>query len=214
MTALLSVGAAVDLFTSGVSLYTWNLMRDFVGAPTPADPGDPARSEDLGFADSLAGGAALVRGPLYLATAVVFVIWFHRVRCNGQVFRPDGFSQSAGWAIGGWFVPLANFFLPYRTARETWNASTQYAADGSYRQVSGAPVVAWWVVFAASWALAWVASWKYRTAETTAAAGGADLFSAVADLTGVVAAVLAVAFVRKLTAMQHVKATQGPNAAA
>ncbi|WP_422525630.1 DUF4328 domain-containing protein [Streptomyces sp. 2.9] len=212
-TALLSVGAAVDLFSSGVSLYTWNLMKDFVGAATPSDPVDPL-SDDLASADSLSTGADLVQAPLYLATGLVFILWFHRVRCNGQVFRPDGFSQSAGWAIGGWFVPLANFFFPYRTARETWEASTQNRSDGSFRRVSGAPVVAWWVMFIASCLLTWGASRKYRAAETTEAIRAADLFAAVTDLTSVAAALLAVVFVRRLTAMQHTKATQGPNAAA
>ncbi|MGW6706186.1 DUF4328 domain-containing protein [Streptomyces sp. NPDC054956] len=212
-TTLLSLGAAVDLFTSVVDLYSWNLRGSFISAPTPADPGSPVLAGDLAFVDSLVTGTGFLRGLLYVATAVVFVLWFRRVRCNGEVFRPDGFSQSAGWAVGGWFVPVANVFFPYRTARETWDASTQYAPDGSYRQVSGAPVVAWWVVFVAGQVMGWFATRKYWAAETAEAVRDADLFAAVTDLTTVVAAVLAIVFVRKLTAMQHVKAVQGPNAA-
>lgn len=219
-TVLLAAGAVTNLFTAGISLYSWNLAKGFTGPPgppddpsTPAAVGNLAISESLGFAGSLDTGADFIRSLLYLGTAVVFLVWFHRVRCNGQVFRPDGFSQSAGWAIGGWFVPFANLFFPYRTARETWDASTQFAPDGSFRQVSGAPVIAWWVALVAGRVLDWVAWRKWWAAGTTEAVRAADVYNAVADLTTALAAVLAVVFVRRLTAMQHTKAVQGPNAA-
>ncbi|MBT2452363.1 DUF4328 domain-containing protein [Streptomyces sp. ISL-43] len=208
LTALLSVGAAVDVFSSGVSLYTWKLMKDFIADPTTID------NDSLNLSDSLSTLTGFAQNVLRLVTGVVFILWFHRVRCNGQVFRPDGFSQSAGWAIGGWFVPFANLFFPYRTARETWDASTQYAPDGSYRQVSGTPVVAWWLAFVASMILNRVLSLRYTNAETPEAIRDVSSFGAVSDLSSVVAAVLAIVFVRKLTALQRVKATQGPNAAA
>lgn len=204
LAVLLSVCAALALASSGIGLYAWTLMNDLIASPSNSV------SESLGETDSFLiplGAGQLLTG---LATAVVFLVWFHQVRCNGQVFRPDGFSQSTGWAVGGWFVPLANFFFPYRTAREVWDASTQHAPDGSYRPTSGALVIAWWLTFVGSRILAFLASQKSTAAETTEAARDADFFEAVADLTTFVAAVLAVLFVRKLTAMQHVKAVQGP----
>lgn len=207
LTALLSVGAAAALLSAGLDLREWQQMKQVLADPVGVDHSGMASGEYLNAFLGLAQNA------LMLATAVVFIVWFHRVRHNAGVFRPDGFSQSAGWAIGGWFVPVANLFLPYRTARETWDASTQYATDGSYRQVSGAPVVAWWLVFAASRVLDVVSGWKHTSGETTEQARDAYSFSVFADLTTVAAAVLAVVFVRKLTAMQGAKAAQGPNAA-
>ncbi|MFJ9074602.1 DUF4328 domain-containing protein [Streptomyces sp. NPDC102278] len=207
LTALLSVGAAVDLISSGVNLYIWKLMKDFIS--------DPAGIEDDSgdLADVLNVAVAVAQVALRLATIVVFLVWFHRVRCNGQVFRPDGFTQSAGWAIGGWFVPIANLFFPYRTARETWGASTQLAPDGSYRHTSSAPVTAWWTVFVASLVLDRVFSKRYTAAETPEEIRDVSVLGAVTDVTTIVAAVLAVVFVRKLTALQRVKAAQGPLAA-
>ncbi|MFD3555945.1 DUF4328 domain-containing protein [Streptomyces goshikiensis] len=203
VTVLLSAGAVVDLFSSGVSLYTWKLMTDYIADPAAVEP------DSLDLSDSLTTHTGFVQSVLVLATAVVFIIWFHRVRCNGQVFRPDGFSRSAGWAIGAWFIPIANLFLPYRTARETWEASTPYAPDGSaHRQVSVAPVIAWWLVFTASEILDRIAAKQHVSAETPEAIRDASAFSSVADLTTVVAAVLAVVFVRKLTALQRAKAEQ------
>ncbi|MEV7727930.1 DUF4328 domain-containing protein [Streptomyces sp. NPDC087917] len=207
VTVLLAVGAAVDLFSAGVNLYTRQLMEDF-----GADPGS-VEEDTLNLSDSLTAMTGLAQVALRLATMVVFIIWFHRVRSNGQVFRPDGFTQSTGWAIGGWFVPIAQFFFPYRTARETWEASIQLAPDGSYRRVSNAPVTAWWLMFVAMMLIDRAFGSLYERAETAEEIGGASALGAVSDLSAVVAAVLAFLFVRRLTALQEIKAAQGPYAA-
>ncbi|MCY0918936.1 DUF4328 domain-containing protein [Streptomyces sp. H27-G5] len=207
LTVLLAVGATTDLVSSGVHLYIRGLMKDLVDAPAGVE------DDSIALADLLNGATGVAQTALRLATIVVFIIWFHRVRCNGQVFRPDGFSQSAGWAIGGWFVPFANLFFPYRTARETWEASTQRAPDGSYRHVSSAPVTAWWTVFVAAMVLDRVFSRRYVAANTAEAMHSVSALGAVTDVITIVAAVLAVVFVRKLTALQRVKAAQGPIAA-
>ncbi|MGI5447767.1 DUF4328 domain-containing protein [Streptomyces sp. CA-243310] len=208
LTVLLAAGAAIDLFSSGVNLYVWRLMKDLIDAP------ETVEDDNIALADLLDGGTDVAQAVLRLATIVVFLVWFHRVRCNGQVFRPDGFSQSAGWAIGGWFVPIANLFFPYRTARETWRASTQLAPDGSYRHVPTAPVTAWWTVFVATLFLDRAYSRRYLRADTIEELRDVSAFGAVTDVVAIVAAVLAVVFVRKLTALQRVKAAQGPIAAA
>ncbi|MCP3753667.1 DUF4328 domain-containing protein [Streptomyces sp. TBY4] len=207
LTVLLSAIGGISLVLSGAGLYRSGLQDDLVSGPSAE------ASESLSGLDSLTIPLDFLHDVLYLATAVVFVVWFHRVRCNGQVFRPDGFTQSAGWAIGGWFIPFANLFFPYRTARQTWDASTQYAPDGTHRQVSGSPVVAWWLAFVVSAVLDRVASRQYIAALSHEALSDAAAFMAAAELSVAAAALLAVLFVRKLTAMQRVKAVQGPNAA-
>ncbi len=204
LTALLSVGAVAELLSSGVSLFTWKLMKDFLADPASVD------DASLDLSDTLTTATGVAQLILYLATIVVFLVWFRRVRRNGQVFRPDGFSQSPGWAIGGWFVPIANFFFPYRTARETWAASSPYAPDGSPSHVPTAPVTAWWLVFLASQFLDRVSTKMYTASDTPEELRDVSAFGAVVNLTCVVSAVLAVRFVRKLTALQRAKAEQRP----
>ncbi|EDX20893.1 conserved hypothetical protein [Streptomyces sp. Mg1] len=202
LTVLLSAGAAVDLFSSGVGLYTRKLMTDYAADPASVESGS------LDLSDFLTIRIGFAQGLFSLAIAVVFIIWFYRVRCNGQVFRPDCFSRSAGWAIGGWFIPIGNLFIPYRTARETWEASTPYDPDGTHRRVSAAPVIAWWLVFTASELLYRFGSAQYVRAETPEEIRDTCAFNAAVDLTAVVAAVLAVVFVRKLTALQRARAEE------
>ncbi|MFD3695502.1 DUF4328 domain-containing protein [Streptomyces sp. NPDC058646] len=207
LTVLLSVSAVIDLGSAAASAYGLSLMKDVIAHPGRVDDGALAQ------ADVLNGVAGVLQVLLLLATAVVFIIWFHRVRCNGDIFRGDVFTQSRGWAIGGWFIPVANLFLPFRTAKQIWRASTQLGPDGAHRPVSTAPVTAWWLVWVLSQILGRVFSKVYMAAESPEELRDAYALGIASDLVNVVAAVLALLFVRKLTALQNTQAAQGPYAA-
>ncbi|MFE2475834.1 DUF4328 domain-containing protein [Streptomyces sp. NPDC059389] len=207
VTALLGVAAAVNLFSAAVGGYVFSLMKSVI-----ADPADVGQGT-LERADVLTSVAGSLQRLIMLATTVVFIVWFHRVRVNGEIMRPDAFSQKRGWAIGGWFIPIGNFFLPFRTAKQIWTASTQLAPDGSFRAFSTRPLNAWWTAWVLSLLSSLVYSTKYQRAATPEALREASTVGTVADLLTVAAAVLAIVFVRKLTAMQTTKAEQGPYAA-
>ncbi|MER7467766.1 DUF4328 domain-containing protein [Streptomyces sp. NPDC097981] len=205
--ALLAVAAAVNLFSAGISVYVLSLMQSVIADPTGVGDGALHRG------DVLTTVAGVLQFLIMLVTAVVFVIWFHCVRVNGEIFHPTGFSQTRGWAVGSWFVPFGNLVMPFRIAKQIWIASTQLGPDGSYREVSPAPLNAWWVMWVASLALDRLFSLLYQRAETPEALRTASAVGTVTDLIAVAAAVLAIVFVRRLTAMQTTKAAQGPYAA-
>ncbi|MGW0748572.1 DUF4328 domain-containing protein [Streptomyces sp. NPDC002587] len=207
LTVLLSLAAGVNLFSAGANLFAWSLMKDVI-----AHPGQ-VPEDTLDVSDALTGLAGGFQLLTMLGTATVFIIWFHRVRSNGEIFRPDAFTLGRGWAIGGWFVPIGNLFLPFRVARQTWVASTQLGPDGSHRHVSSAPLTAWWVVWVIAAFTDRVFAQMYKRAETPEAVRDASVVGVTSDLLIVAAAVLAILFVRKLTALQNTKAAQGPNAA-
>ncbi|WP_037836450.1 DUF4328 domain-containing protein [Streptomyces sp. NRRL S-244] len=207
VTVLLGVAAAVNLFSAAISGYVFSLMKR-----VSADPADVGQGT-LDRSDVLTAVAGSLQSLILLATAVVFIIWFHRVRVNGEIMRPDAFVQKRGWAIGGWFIPIGNLFLPFQIAKQTWTASTQFGPDGSFRAVSAAPLNAWWALWASSLVLDRVFSLMYKRADTPEALRDASAVGMVTDLVTVAAAVLAIVFVRKLTAMQTAKAEQGPYAA-
>ncbi|WP_406511700.1 DUF4328 domain-containing protein [Streptomyces sp. NBC_00161] len=207
LTALLSVAAVVNLFAAGISGYVFSLMQSLIA--DPAKVGDST----LERGDLLTGVAGVLQSLMLLATAVVFVIWFHRVRVNGEIFDPSAFSQTRGWAIGSWFIPFGNLFMPFRIAKQIWAASTQRGPDGSYREVSAAALNAWWALWVGSLLLDRVFGRLYDRAETPQALRTASAMGIVTGLFTVGAAVLAAVFVRRLTALQTTKAEQGPYAA-
>ncbi|MFJ4869042.1 DUF4328 domain-containing protein [Streptomyces sp. NPDC088757] len=143
---------------------------------------------------------------VYVATGIVFIVWFHRLRKNAEVWAGDLQGRKPGWAIGGWFVPLANLWIPRGIAADVWRASRwqPYAADGA-REL--ALLNAWWTLWVADMVVERIASQLYKRAETAEAYTTAASCSLAGYLLDIAAAVLAILFVRRLTSMQHAKAT-------
>ncbi|MFD9302910.1 DUF4328 domain-containing protein [Streptomyces sp. NPDC060048] len=206
-TVLLAISALYALIVTGTGLYVGSVLRD----GTYPDAGG---TDSLTPPDALMGLVAVVSLPLLLASAAAFIPWFHRVHGNAEIFNPGAVTRSSGWAIGAWFIPLGNFFLPYAMAKEIWAASLQLGPDGSFRRVSTAPLTSWWLLWVASLIADRVYGSLYGDAtDAQELASSADA-SVVYGLLSLAAAVLAIVFVRKLTALQTVKAAQGPYAAA
>lgn len=205
LTWLLGAATAVHLFSAGAGAYEQSWLQGFA-------PDTHFDDLEFGLSPALTILAGVLQLLTVLPTVVVFLIWFHRVRSNGEVFRPDSFTLSRGWAIGAWFVPVANLFLPYRIARQTWRASTQRGPDGSDRPAPAALLTSWWVVWVVAAITGRVFTKIYMAAGTVDELLAAGLLGIAADLATVIAGVLAILFVRRLTAMQNTMATEGPYA--
>lgn len=163
---------------------------------------DEARRADYAMA-----GSSVLYVVALLAAGTLFVIWFHRVRQNAEVFAPGTQRRTPGWAIGAWFIPIAQLWIPRGIAADVLRASgTDPHGGGS----AGRGLLnAWWGAWV--WAVLFdrYASRTYDKAQDADAihhAAGLVMTGAVFDM---VAAVLAVLFVRRLTAMQHAKAVAG-----
>ncbi|MFD8690937.1 DUF4328 domain-containing protein [Streptomyces sp. NPDC059651] len=143
-----------------------------------------------------------------LATVVVFLVWFRRVRLNAEVFDPYAHSLRPGWALGGWFVPIAVLWLPHRVASGTWTASSP---GGSNRPPTPRGLLhAWWAALLCAQVFSRYADQAYSDAEEPDEVLTAFDQVMAADALDILAAVLAILFVRRLTAMQGERAAQGP----
>ncbi|WP_328942952.1 DUF4328 domain-containing protein [Streptomyces sp. NBC_00250] len=143
---------------------------------------------------------------LYVATGIVFIIWFHRLRKNAEVWAGDLQTRKPGYAIGGWFIPIGNFWIPRAVAVEIWRASRwePYAADGK-RELT--LLNTWWTCWIVGTVVNWTSGQMFKTAETTGDYDAASRWSLAGFGLDIVAAVLAILVVRRLTSMQHAKAT-------
>ncbi|MBK6043678.1 DUF4328 domain-containing protein [Streptomyces sp. MBT55] len=210
VTALLGLVIAADLFAIGTGLHLRGLWQQVeAGGALNIYVGDGRTAE------TLYGIAALSQGGALLATGVVFIIWFHRTRRNAEVFDPSVQRMGPGWAVGGWFVPIANFWFPYRVASGVWEASAQTRPDGGWRTVPRTPLNLWWGAWVVSLLCTRVTERLWDRAvdaeEVVRAAG----LVAASDAVDIVAAVLALLYVRAVTGMQleralHGRAPDGP----
>ncbi|MEV6191682.1 DUF4328 domain-containing protein [Streptomyces sp. NPDC051920] len=160
-------------------------------------------------AASFSAFAERVQVPVLLFTGMVFLIWFRRVRINAEVFLPSGHTWSRAWVIGSWFVPILNLWRPREIMMEIWDASRP-AGTPSWRGLG--LVNAWWTFLAAEKVISWLVRGSLD-AQTSSGPQNAAIEFLILDSLDIVAAVLAILVVLRLTLMQDRKAKAGPAAA-
>jgi hypothetical protein len=153
-----------------------------------------------------------IRLGLYLATAVAFLVWFYRTRKNLSALGGFGFKHSPGWAVGGFFTPGLNLFLPMQVMREIWHASNparlesdESASGPAERNRLGTPLLVgwWWALFIGMNVLAIIA---FRTGSVTNPTPynlqAMTLFSVLSDLVSFPCAFLAIAIINRISSWQ------------
>ncbi|WP_374105591.1 DUF4328 domain-containing protein [Streptomyces sp. McG3] len=195
--ALLGCVIASDLFVIGAGLHLRGLWEG-LAADESLDiySGPGLRAQEL---YDLAG---TVQTAAFLATGVLFIIWFHRTRRNAEVFESGVQRMGPGWAVGGWFVPVANLWFPYRVASGIWEASVTLHPDGGWRTVPRTVLNLWWGGWIVSLLVSRIAVSQWNRAREPEQISDAAALVAAADALDLVAAVLAVLFVRAVTRMQ------------
>jgi serine/threonine-protein kinase len=158
----------------------------------------------------------------FVVTAWLFLVWFRAAYANLPALGARGQRFRRWWAVGGWLVPIFSLFRPLQLLGDIWRASDPDDPPDQGVAWRGRPVPAllgwWWLVFVASVlvrsitteAVHAVASFlllglvpaqldRYRNS------AGMD---ALADLLTVLAGVLALAVVRRISARQEARAAR------
>ncbi|MBM7173092.1 DUF4328 domain-containing protein [Streptomyces sp. G44] len=213
---LLALVIAADMY----SLWAGTVMQDVLNDLAAGRYGaDIQREAD--DADTLYASTGLAQTAALLAACVVFLVWFHRVRVNAEVFDPHGHRKKRGWTVWGWFVPVVCFWFPRRIAADIWDASgTRTAtpdgmmpADPSAEDAPHRLVNVWWALWVANLFAGRWATQSYWKAEETDELKAAVANMMFADALDIAAAVLAIVFVLRLTRRQDTKARTGPDPA-
>ncbi|GAA5010795.1 DUF4328 domain-containing protein [Streptomyces hyderabadensis] len=165
------------------------------GSSSPRGIDDFRALQVTGF---LAEGLGLL---VLLAAAVVWVCWFRRMRQNAESFAPGRIRYRPGLAVGSWFIPVVNFFLPKQIANDIWTATTGRPA-GARRWL----MHTWWWLWVAHLATE-LSAYKTWDEEKTAADARETVLNALGgDVVAVVSTVFAVLFVSRLTRLQGERA--------
>lgn len=129
------------------------------------DPNGFATDAELMAVANSVDNYGLVVGLFFLAMLVLAYvlngIWIVRAAGNAAKLDPHEGRISSGWALGWFFVPIANLFKPYAAMRQTWVTSV----DGPGSMDNPAPVfMRWWW---AMWIIAGTTSQiSYRISDT------------------------------------------------
>ena len=95
--------------------------------------------------DELAGLVAVAQIGVTLLLGVVFLFWTHRVCKNAHCLSLSPLKITPGWAVGWYFIPFANLWMPYTALNEAYVTSRN--VDYSRPRIETAPLIfLWWIV--------------------------------------------------------------------
>jgi len=161
---------------------------------------DPAIPADMPFStDWIEFISAMILLITYLVAAFLGLKWIYRVSNNAHASGAQP-TIRPGWAIGWYFVPVANLWLPFRAMRETWQISTN---PDAWRK-EPAPVLLrwWWGFFIASNYAGWMTARMAFNADNVGDLGLLALAEVVTAPIDVILHLLFIRLVGRLSAKQ------------
>jgi hypothetical protein len=102
-------------------------------------------TEEAEASDLREGIIRILQTGLFVATAIPFGMWIVRAHRNVRALSAVGLEISPGWALGYYFIPIANLWKPYQAMRDLWKASTNPPGWPAVR--TGSVLVIWWIVW-------------------------------------------------------------------
>jgi hypothetical protein len=109
-----------------------------------------ATEEALMMNDLREGLIGLAEFGVVIASAVFFLMWFHRVYRNLPALGAAGLKFTPAWAVGYWFIPFLNLVRPVQAASEIWRASDpglNEAWGTAWQRRGGSALVGFWWAF-------------------------------------------------------------------
>jgi hypothetical protein len=86
---------------------------------------------------------------LSLGTGLAWLMWQHKAQSDLYARQLPGLKYTPGWAVGWWFIPIANLFMPYLAVRELWdNVGRPPGAPSAGRR--DWKLLTWWLSYIAS----------------------------------------------------------------
>lgn len=141
---------------------------------------------------------------IFLSIAVLWMIWMWRAATNTTLLRRYKPRFANGFAIGGWFIPIAFWIIPGMHMYDIDKGSGPPARPGERPPGSGL-LVLWWVLFVVGWIGSSFGQVTVKTGRRydTSAFDVRNTVFIVGMFAVVVAAVLAILVVRSITRAQH-----------
>lgn len=141
----------------------------------------------------------------FLVTGITFLRWTYLSNRNARLLGASDMDFTPAWAVGWYFVPIANLWKPYQALKETFKAShPDFAED--WKQAAHPEILpVWWTL----WILAsFVGQAVFRTtfrAETLEELITSSSITLVSDVLDIPLGIVVVLLVSKLQTWQSEK---------
>src|SRR4051812_9992979 len=111
-----------------------------VGATLWANQSPPGADGRIGALNFVALTAILFLVAL-ISSFILVGRWIYRASANAHALSSE-MTISPGWAVGWYFIPIANLFKPFQAMREIWMAS--HFRGNWHGEPSPSLLTAWW----------------------------------------------------------------------
>lgn len=139
----LYAAAATGLGSALLTLRQIGALNDYLARPSPVTVFRLAQAEEA--SESMLGIDILVS----LVVVVLVIIWWFQAYRVIERTPVSGLSWSAGWAVGGWFIPFASAIIPKLVFNEIDRVSGALE-EGTYEWRSRRRLAVgdwWWVAW-------------------------------------------------------------------
>jgi uncharacterized membrane protein len=158
-------------------------------------------------ANALPAAMILLSGLVALAIFVLLIIWLYRAAKNNEALGRQNPRLGPGWAIGGWFIPLANFVIPFIIMDDVWRGADPSIARGdpNWRRSSTLGAIWAWLVTAVIFTIptSIASSTGDVRADEPDKVRRDDILRIVGSVGAIVAAVFAILVTRRIAARQE-----------
>jgi hypothetical protein len=149
----------------------------------------------------------ILAGLVALAIFALLIIWLYRAAKNNEALGRQNPRLTAGWAIGGWFIPIAWWVIPFIIMDDVWRGSDPSIprGDPSWRRTKTLPAIWAWLVTAVLLSIPnFIASLGGDVDRTEPEkVRRDDILRIVATAGGIIAAVFAIIAIRRIAARQE-----------
>jgi multisubunit Na+/H+ antiporter MnhC subunit len=158
-------------------------------------------------ANSLPAAMILLSGLVGLATFVLLIIWLYRAAKNNEALGRQNPRLGPGWAIGGWFIPIAWWVIPFIILDDVWRGSDPSIprGDPNWRRSSTMGAIWGWLVTAVIFTIpsAIASSTGDVRADEPEKVRRDDILRIIGAVGAIVAAALAIVVTRRIAARQE-----------
>ncbi|MFC5830334.1 DUF4328 domain-containing protein [Nonomuraea insulae] len=193
--AALVCDSAIGLIAAGIDLWYAGLV-DRIAADVTAVPESEINTGDLVY-----GLSGILEFAVYVLVIVAFLVWLFRVRANAEILSPGGHRRGKPWVFFGWLVPIIAFWFPKQIVDDIWYASAR--AGHAAAPPSKGLIDAWWAAWLVASLVSNLAGRILFSADDLDTIAAAARFDVVSIALLVVAAVLAIGVIRKITDAQE-----------
>jgi hypothetical protein len=198
--ALLALSAVATLVSLVFVFMELDLLRQ-------AESGNPPSVAEGTASDERIVIMSLVAGLVAIPTIVMWLVWQYRAHANLPALGAMNLRHRPGWAVGWWFIPVANAAMPYLTMRELHKASDPGAGAIDWKAKRTSPLLwLWWGGWLSGIVLNSIAA-VYAAGPSPSLEGliTSEQFTIAGALVNVATAILAVLLVRTIDRRQRTK---------